>query len=297
MEKNVIDKIKNISTNPLFFAVHLLLLKELSPILKSFNVKPFLDGGSLLSYLRYKGFMSWDDDLDLGVQFDNDNDYNTFVIKFIEKIVPVFKACVWVKEYSDQPYSYQNKKMIFVNNSNDIKNIKIDDIYFFNVTLASPLYKDLLVKYGYNVDNEEYFDKEKKYIKTPWIDIFPYIGTEMINYSRVFGSIMILGPDSAELGHCQKRDIVHAKKISFFDNVTDIYIPHNPVLFIEREFGRKQIVNNIVIDGKHGVHMKRIMTTVTNPDLYKYEMDYNDQINQLYRKMILDNTSIKRSCL
>ncbi|WP_022931457.1 LicD family protein [Treponema bryantii] len=42
-------------------------LDEVMKLLKQYNITPFFDGGCLLGYCRHKGFVPWDDDIDLGL--------------------------------------------------------------------------------------------------------------------------------------------------------------------------------------------------------------------------------------
>lgn len=47
------------------------IIKGVFPILNKYNIKAFLYGGTLLGYIREKGFIKHDDDLDLGI-FEKD---------------------------------------------------------------------------------------------------------------------------------------------------------------------------------------------------------------------------------
>lgn len=49
----------------------LTLLKELDAICKKHNITYYLEGGSLLGAVRHKGFLPWDDDVDLSITRDN----------------------------------------------------------------------------------------------------------------------------------------------------------------------------------------------------------------------------------
>ena len=52
-------------------------------VCEPYNIKPFLQGGTLLGKVRHNGFIPWDDDLDLGMMRD---DYERFKQIFKEKL-------------------------------------------------------------------------------------------------------------------------------------------------------------------------------------------------------------------
>src|SRR5688500_3524045 len=56
--------------------VMLRLLKILDYLCEKHKIEYFLVGGSLLGAIRHKGFIPWDDDLDVGMTRDN---YERFV--------------------------------------------------------------------------------------------------------------------------------------------------------------------------------------------------------------------------
>lgn len=279
-----LQNIMKMITNPIFFAVHLLILKTIIPIFKKYNIQPFLDGGTMLSYLRYGGFMSWDDDFDLSVYFENDNDYNVFAINFIKDVLEAsnnLKACVWVKQNSHFEYSKLNNKAVFINNVNNLNEINKNDIYFFNITIHGDYYIKILNQFNIDLSKEEYHDSERKYIKTPWIDVFPYTNkSNNVDYHRVYGSV----PKGFDpVGKINRLELTNLKKIYFMDiPELELYVPFNPIAFIEKVFGRSNMVSDIVIDGKHGWTIPRIRAKSSNKDIYSFELKYNKKIKDIY---------------
>ena len=81
------------------FAVLLDLLLEFDKVCKKHNLRYFMDGGSLIGAIRHKGFIPWDDDIDVVMPRE---DYNQFVQLSHEFSEPYFLQT----PYTDPEYFY-----------------------------------------------------------------------------------------------------------------------------------------------------------------------------------------------
>lgn len=86
--------------------VQLEIAKEIDRVCSENNIKYFLIGGSLLGAVRHKGFIPWDDDLDIGMLRD---DYNKFIQVASHKLFDKYELIDWK---SDDNYPHPMGKVI-----------------------------------------------------------------------------------------------------------------------------------------------------------------------------------------
>jgi len=78
------------------------ILKELDRICKSNNIKYWLDSGTLLGAIRHKGFIPWDDDLDIGMLRP---DYQRFVELCNTESSKMYHLYTW-DNCEEHPFSF-----------------------------------------------------------------------------------------------------------------------------------------------------------------------------------------------
>lgn len=79
-----------------------IMLSDIYEICKKYNIKMFLLGGSALGAVRHKGFIPWDDDIDISM---TRKDYNRFVKIFNKELGKKYILCA--------PNVYKNPKARF----------------------------------------------------------------------------------------------------------------------------------------------------------------------------------------
>ena len=102
--------------------IELEILKEIDRICKDNNIKYYLLEGSLLGAVRHKGFIPWDDDLDIGMLRD---DYDKFLKIADENLKIGFKLCCYA---NTKNYHLPFSKVVSLNNrgfyNKDAKSLK-----------------------------------------------------------------------------------------------------------------------------------------------------------------------------
>ena len=72
--------------------VQLEIANEVKRICDKYNIKYFMIAGTLLGAVRHKGFIPWDDDLDIGMLR---NDYNRFIKLAAKDLKEIYYLETW----------------------------------------------------------------------------------------------------------------------------------------------------------------------------------------------------------
>lgn len=128
--------------------IELEMLKKLDKICKDNNIKYSLAGGSLLGAVRHKGYIPWDDDIDIMMQR---NEYE----KFLEIAQKQFEFPYFIQYYKTE--KYYNRGHAQIRNSNTTAIINGDEYNDFNKGIFIDIFPlD-------NIPDSE--DEKKKFLK------------------------------------------------------------------------------------------------------------------------------------
>ena len=130
--------------------------KEIKRVCDENGIKYFLDSGTLLGAIRYKGFIPWDDDMDMGMLRE---DYERFIEIAPKELKPEYFLQTWKTDKS-YPYAFakiRKKGTVFIEavsqKTNAHNEIFVDvfpyDIYPDDETVRTKLTKKImLLKYS-----------------------------------------------------------------------------------------------------------------------------------------------------
>lgn len=87
-------------------SVLLMILEDIDQLMKKYEIQYFLDGGSALGAIRHKGFIPWDDDIDLIILPKDKEKFNYICHNFLDKDKYTF-----VQAHKDWPFLMSKIKL------------------------------------------------------------------------------------------------------------------------------------------------------------------------------------------
>ena len=223
--------------------------KEIIQLLNSMDIFPFIDSGCLIGAVRHKGFVPWDDDIDLGL-----------IRKDFDKIEKIAK-----EKYSW--FEYDNTKKgtnlsIFLDN---ILNNNPNKLSFYKTPYCIHVYKGTAINDSVNVEffpydyvkdgvTEEEYNNYLNYVKKevnlqkPWNEIYNFYNKELdkgLYLTRKETSRIIAGFGNWDQtqynfnGFLNYEDIFPLKTMKFEN--TEIPVPNNPIKKIENCYTKNWI--------------------------------------------------------
>lgn len=115
------------------------MMKEIHQICMEYDIKYSMLAGTMLGAIRHKGFIPWDDDIDLSMTYDN---YK----KFIDVMAHLNHPWLEIEYPLEKNYNYfikvynKNTTLVEIDYQNDIKGVFID---VFPVVCAGDTYEEV----------------------------------------------------------------------------------------------------------------------------------------------------------
>ena len=180
------------------WAVELDLLVELDRVCKKYDIKYWLEGGTLLGAIRHNGFIPWDDDIDVGMLRPDYDKLINIALTTNEFKHPYFLQCA----YNDDGYArghaqLRNSETTAILNMEKDSDIKFNQGIFIDIFVFDTIPDD---------ENERI--TQLKFLKKAGRSLFRFYNPCFIGqeHNRVKKLIKKLYRDVFKIGHNLKKD-------------------------------------------------------------------------------------------
>ncbi len=210
-----------------------LFLRLFDNICKKYNLSYWLDGGTLLGAIRHKGFIPWDDDIDIGMLRD---DYNK-IADVMEKELP----CDLFEINEGKGFYRKVIRVIFRNSPIQIDIWPYDKYYTKDLSFfeLDKLRDDIFFCYEKFWQDFSALDVEKGTIPFPRREISEYCDKFILKNNKINTDAPLLfrGPEAWLNRRCvyDWGDIMPIKYMSFED--CEFAVPNNSLSFLDKYYG------------------------------------------------------------
>lgn len=229
--KNQLRKISLVEAKKIMLDI----LIEFDQICKKNNLTYWLDAGTLLGAIRHKGFIPWDDDIDVAMPRD---DYNKF-LKIYKKGLSshlFLQTRESDPEFSKYYAKIRNTNTLFIEKSEEEENIKYNQGIFIDIFPVNYINTKINHIYPFLRLLGNLFTKNRFYIKYSNIDIYKYY---IKIFNRLHGeknNFIRKGPEIvSRLKNIEKKDIFPLKEVEF-ESLTFL-APYNYDKYLKEIYG------------------------------------------------------------
>ena len=252
----------------------LILLKEIHRICEKYDIKYFLDSGTLLGAVRHQGFIPWDDDADVGM-------LRADFEKFKKYCIQEMKDCFFVETKKQFRLCLKETLRIAAVN-NQRAPISIDIFPYDNIP-DTALLRHLYVKIGIFLTSVK---KEKNNVneaKTQKIDEFLY--NIIVKITAIFLSRKVIDNFlNSFLSICKNKNTRNVSKLigvpmSFWKNINSASL-YDEVILVPFEDTKFYILKNydVVLTNLYGDYMTPPPENVDSSKIDIEEWSYSTRI-------------------
>jgi lipopolysaccharide cholinephosphotransferase len=208
--------------------VMLRMMKAFDHLCAKHNISYFLIGGSLLGAIRHKGFIPWDDDLDIGMTRDNYDKFEQYVVPELPNDIffqthetdPAYPACDYVDAKLRDKYSRYTKNKFKYHDGLQL-DIFVYDRAFFPSNFLIILENFLLSRLKSN-------RKRAKILK--WIATYsPFKMVYTCNYLHKWGQL------NFGKFYIRAEELISLERVPFED--MEVFIPKGWHECLQRQYG------------------------------------------------------------
>jgi len=216
--------------------IMLSILIDFDKICKKNNLTYWIDCGTLIGAVEYKGFIPWDDDIDITMPRD---DYEKFLEIYSKELPPNLLLQI-KKNDSKYPKYYakiRNRDTLFIEHSEVGKVIEYHQGIFIDIFVVNYISNKTLYIYPFLRLLGALFRKNRFYLKYNNIDIYPYYIKLLNKLHNEKNQFIVRGAEveAITLKKFDKRDVLPVTEVEFENHIFPA--PFNYDKYLRDEYG------------------------------------------------------------